>query len=228
MADLQIILGFGNADVDGLGGTVGVLALRFVEHHEADAVHAVQAGFCCGRERDFVGACPSFAVVGTLVKALGAATAEDDVSLVGVHGELLAGLAAHAVTVGEHFHIASVPGGAEVFTAEHGRAALAKIAGSCQHVNALGVVGVESESFGAVKTLVVFRDEVHQWNPGFVFKVKAVNAAHVGAGVQDVFSLRVEHYSGNESAAVKAHVAPFVLFGAYVCGKCGQGGDADY
>ena len=45
VAYLQIILGFGNADVDGLGRTVGVLALRLVEHHEADAVHAVQAGF---------------------------------------------------------------------------------------------------------------------------------------------------------------------------------------
>ena len=85
VAYLQIILGFGNADVDGLGGTVGVLALRFVEHHKADAVHAVQAGFCGGRERDLVGACPGLAVVGTLVKSLGAATAEDDVSFVGVN-----------------------------------------------------------------------------------------------------------------------------------------------
>ena len=129
--------------------------------------------------------------------------------------------------MGEHFHVACVPSGAHVGGTQNGSAALAKVARSCKHVNAFGVVRVESESFGTVKALVVFRDEVHQRNPGFVFKVKAVNATHVGAGVKQILGLRVEHHGRNESAAVKAHIAPFVLFGVSGRGESCQSGDAD-
>ena len=183
VAHLQVVLGFRSAYVDCRGAAVSELALCRVKHHEAHAVHSVQARFGGARKGDLVKAGPGFTVVGTLVHALGAAAAKNDVALVRVYGQLFAGLAAHAVAVGEHFHVARVPSGAVIFAAEHGGTALAKVTCTGQHVNALGVVRVKGEGFGTVKANVVLVNPVHQRNPGLLFKVKTVNSAHVGAGV---------------------------------------------
>ena len=226
MADLQVVLGFGCADVNGCGAAVGELALCRVEHHEAYAIHAVQAAFCRGREGYLVKACPSLAGIGALVNALGAASAEDDVRFVRVYGEFFTRLAAHAVTVGEHFHIARVPTGSHVGGAQNCGAALAKIAGSAEHVNLFRVLWVERKSFGAVQAHVVLADPVHQRDPAAVGSVPAVNAADVGTGVNKPFYGRTRHNGADESAAVKADVAPVVLFGVCGRGECGQGGDS--
>ena len=210
---LQIVLGFRDADVDGLGRTVGVLALRFVEHHETDAVDVVEGRFRRARKGDFVNVRPGLAVVGTLVEALGAAAAENDVRHVRVHSQLFAGLAAHAVAVGEHFHVARIPGIAVIFTPEHSRPALAKIARPTEHVDALGVCRVERERLRTHEAHIVLAHPVHQRHPHIRLKVITVDATHVGAGVQQVFSLRVKNNSRHETTAVKADVSPIVIFG---------------
>ena len=210
---LQVVLRFGDADIDCLGRAVGVLALRLVEHHEADAVHTVQARFLRVGKRDLVGARPRLAVVGTLVEALRAAPAEDNVRLVRVHRELFAGLAAHAVAVGEHFHVARVPSGTVVLAPEHGSPALAKVARPAEHVDALRVGRVERERLGAVQALVVLRDPVHQRDPPLVLEIEAVDAAHVGSRIEHIFGLRVEDHRRHEAAAIEADIAPVVVFG---------------
>ena len=161
VAHLQVILGFRSADVDCRSAAVGELALSRVEKDETHAIHAVQAAFGCGGKGDLVKACPGLAVVSTLVHALGAATAKNDVAHVRVYGQFFAGLAAHAVAVGEHFHVASVPSVAEIFAAEYGGAPFAKVTRAGQHVNALRVVRVECKGFCSVKAHIVLGNPVH-------------------------------------------------------------------
>ena len=213
LTDLQVALRLlGDTHVNRLRGTVSVLALGFVEHYKADAVHIGKAVACRRRKRNLVNTGPGLAVVGTLVEALGAATTKEDIRLVRVHSQFFAGLAAHAVAVGEHFHIAGVPGRAVIFAAEHCSPSITKVPRSGQHVNTFRVRGVQRKGLRTVKPLVVFRDEIHQGNPGLRRKVETVDAAHVGAGVKQVFLLRVEYHGRHESAAVKADITPFVFF----------------
>ena len=45
LTDLQVFCLLRDADINGLRGTVSILALRFIKHHKADAVHIVQITF---------------------------------------------------------------------------------------------------------------------------------------------------------------------------------------
>ena len=212
VAHLQVVLGFRSTDVDCCGASVGELALSRVEHHKTDAVHAVQAAFGCGRKGNLVKTGPCLTIVGTLVHALGAAAAKNNIALVWVYSQFFAGLTAHAVAVSKHFDVACIPSSAKIFTTEDCRTSLAKIACSCEYIDAFGVVWVERKGFGTVKTHVVLVNPVHQRNPVLFLEIKTINTAYVGTCVEHVFCGGVENDCGYESAAVKTDVAPSVFF----------------
>ena len=184
-----------NCRVDS-GAAVLIAGVR-VDDYTADSV-AVAGSSICAEVKCGVGLT---AIGGFDHSAAAHESCVNDVAVLGIHCKTLAVASAHAVAVNAEIRkLGTSEGHAIIVGNEQRSPAAAEVAGSCQHVNAVGILFAERQRRDTQESLVLLADAIGHGLPQLGVLIVAVSAAYVSSRVVKPVLAGGEH-AGNKSAA---------------------------
>jgi hypothetical protein len=191
-----------------------------IEDHKDDAAAASaapggQLGFFGRQFQDIGGKAvhlvPGHSAVRALPQATVARAQKKDAAVVGVHSHALAIATTGFVAAELDGHVAALEGVALVRRPQDRAVGnFRSRVGAAGQVDLAGIRGIHGDALDAHEVQILVRNPIEHRFPAPGLGIPAIGAAHVRAGVQDIFGGGMEHEPIHESASHDLHALPGV------------------